>query len=465
MSESSAKKCPTCGNDLRKQHFSPASQPSPARSTSFSSSSAPSTPTRPSITPSTDLPEIDKANLTSYFVEQIGKGGVVRRGQFIIHDQNGSEIMKTKTDGRTGFKFKIFNPMDQQIGRISAGVMDVALKLLDQTDRLLGTIDFGDPTPPYMKLTTPQGQYEISQINHSSDGMVFDLRDQRGEFIFRAIQQSENKYRIDTTNTFDVQLLGMISISLGFYYFKRLILERESSVYHTQSQPQPVKLVDDQPYTGAAPALFKIRRKGRGSKWEIKDENKKKFFEVKNELAGLRNQRRANRLAKEANTGKIMEVTLYTLQDAQKTSIGEISVVSNYPQEGFCTARIKNSSGNNLATLQAPSKAVQYSYNLIHFPYHEREPANPELYQVETGSDSFHLVLTQEQKTMMRLKSYYISQVDILDSHDKKCLSLSSLSQRRGKFEATLYQGMSPLVANSLVVLLSTAIWPLVSSI
>ena len=220
---------------------------------------------------------------------------------------------------------------------------------------------------------------------------------------------------------------------------------------------QKISIVDDEPYTGASPALFKIKRKRNGAKWEIKDENKKKVLQVRNELAGLRKQRRANQLAKEANTGKIMNVLLYTLQDAQKASTGEINVVSNYPHAGFCTTRIKNASGNTLAILQTPSKKTSFIYYLLSFPNHSSESANLELYQIETGSDSFHLDVTQKVKKIFGLTAYNISQVDILDSHDEKCLSLV---KRRGKFETTLYQGMSPLVANSLAILFATAIWP-----
>ncbi|MHA2289561.1 MAG: hypothetical protein ACXABG_12315 [Promethearchaeota archaeon] len=251
-----------------------------------------------------------------------------------------------------------------------------------------------------------------------------------------------------------------------------------------QSQPDlEAKLVDDQPYAGAAPALFKIKRKGRGSKWEIKDENKKKFLEAKyviwthsiwrrileRVILGPRFGRKSKRLEKEIKAGNIKEFTLYTLQDAQKSAFGEISaVVSNNLNEkqlrlalrGLGSFRIKNSSGNNLATLQGPFKSRTY---------YSRELVNPELYQIETGSESFHLDVTQEERrvNLSGIGKYnYISNIDILDSRNKKCLSLiprRSFFHGR-QFEATLFQGMSPLVANSLVVLLAQSIWPATTS-
>ncbi|MHA1978242.1 MAG: hypothetical protein ACW98I_15155 [Candidatus Hodarchaeales archaeon] len=220
---------------------------------------------------------------------------------------------------------------------------------------------------------------------------------------------------------------------------------------------QKINLIDDESYTGGIPALFKVKRKSNGAKWEIKDENKKKVMQVKNELAGLRKQRQANQLAKDAYAGKRMEVPLYTLQDAKKATIGEISVVTNFPEAGFCTTKINNISGNTLATLQAPSQKTNFIYYLISFTKTSPETEYPKLYQIETKLDSFHLAVTQKISNFLGLKAYSISDISILDSRDEKCLSLV---HKRGKFETTLYQEMSLLVANSLAILFATAIWP-----
>ena len=87
------------------------------------------------------------------------------------------------------------------------------------------------------------------------------------------------------------------------------------------------------------------------------------------------------------------EQRILSFQDAQKSALGEISmVVRKLPDsnlDGFFS-RIKNSSGNTLVTLQAPESPQ------FHRHYFTKEPVNPELYQIESGSESFHLDVTQE---------------------------------------------------------------------
>ena len=140
---------------------------------------------------------------------------------------------------------------------------------------------------------------------------------------------------------------------------------------------------------------------------------------------------------------------MWTLQDAQKSSFGDISIVFNYPQEGDVSCRIKNSSGNILGTFLTPYKKREDKMRL---------PVNIKLYQIETGSGSFHLDVTQEIRG--RIKANHVSNIDILDLHDEKCLSLCQTGGWGIQFEATLYQGMSPFVANSLIVLIAHAMWP-----
>lgn len=220
-------------------------------------------------------------------------------------------------------------------------------------------------------------------------------------------------------------------------------------------QPQPdleTTFVDDKPYAGA-PAFFKIKRKKRGGKWEIKDENKKKVLEAKNVLSGFRQLRKNIQLAKDMKAGKVVKTTIYTLRDAKKSDIGEISVevTPNFGSVmlGVGSFRIKDSSGNDMVSLQIRQEATRHYYN--------KEPANPEDYQIETRSDSFRLDLTQGITGRVQ-KRNLISNIDIIDSRNEKCLSL--FQKKENEFEATLFQSMSPLVANSLIVLLAQAMWP-----
>jgi len=203
------------------------------------------------------------------------------------------------------------------------------------------------------------------------------------------------------------------------------------------AEPRPdleVNLVADTPYAGAKPAIFKIKRKGSGTKLEIKDERNKKIFEAKSVVLGFRNIRKIIPLVKDLKAGKIVETTLLTLQNSNKSASGDISMVANYPHKGFISTRINNAAGHTLLAIETPE--YLFPGFLGKSSYISKEPVDTKQYQLATRSESFHLEATYHPKRN------WVEKLDILDSTDQVCLSV--IQQNDDQFAAMLLQKKFP---------------------
>ncbi|MHA2227440.1 MAG: zinc ribbon domain-containing protein [Candidatus Hodarchaeales archaeon] len=261
---------------------------------------------------------------------------------------------------------------------------------------------------------------------------------------------------------------------------------------HTQAMTtQPDSntiIVDDQVYNGNEPMLFKIKREKNGNKFEIKDGTNTKILEAKlafetGVFRSTRKHKEEAKMREEANAGNFRYVPLYTLHDAHKIPVGEISMnteiffFSNKTAEyqrrsGFYRNLyknlyteiegnlkplvIKNLNSKNLAFLNVPFSERLLSFTQRQAALPNQDRINPDQFHVETNSGSFKFNFSQEIRGKF-FKNNHIVNVDILDPQHNK--SLSIIERKKNNYEMTLYRGLSPFVAQSIAFLISHVVW------
>jgi hypothetical protein len=190
-------------------------------------------------------------------------------------------------------------------------------------------------------------------------------------------------------------------------------------------------------------------------------------------------------MQEEAYVGNFRYVPLYTFYDAQKIPVGEISMnteifcriqnwIAEYvvgPRSKFDANRkivnteilgdikpliIKDSNSQNLALVNVPISERLYEFNHRHHYLPNQGQINPDQFHVVTNSGSFEFNFSQEIRGKI-FKNNHVINVDILDPKLNK--SLSIIERKKNNYEMTLYQGLSPFVAQSIACLISHVVW------
>ncbi|MHA2290955.1 MAG: zinc ribbon domain-containing protein [Candidatus Hodarchaeales archaeon] len=462
-----AKFCTSCGKKLQQRPSSPSL----------------STP----VQPTTDENSLtgSRPDFKHYPVERKGRLGLFGKEMCpVIRDQGGNILLISKSGGKIGWKFKVFDSKDMEVGRIDGGNYGKNFKIFDQSNLEIASIsnaNIGSQSGDLaldsmisggkMSIQTPQGIYTVSG-KFIAGGIVHEAIDEQGELAFQLIELSDGQLRIESKGNINPTILGMICIPL-LVKLKIEMKARKRGFYDPPiKNPEPVILVDDPIYNeGRIPAIFRIKRKEFGEKFEIKDGNNKQvLIAVLAIEKGFRYQhfKMWKKIKDEAKVGIFRDMTLYTLHDAQKQPMGEISLNTAFFQVNPAHHKpliIKDSYGKNLAFLNAPFKARLLdgftTSSGIHDQSESYSLANkgeiyPDQFHVETSSGHFEIDVVQKIRGRI-FKFYHALNVDVLNPQRNK--SLSIIERKKNNYEMTLYQGLSPFVAQSIAFLISHVVW------
>ena len=231
--------------------------------------------------------------------------------------------------------------------------------------------------------------------------------------------------------------------------------------FKTKHSNSEKKFIEDVPFNGTQPLLFKIKRIKNGRKFEIKNEQGKKVFEAKMPFkTGMMVIRNLSKMFDKALVGDYKDITVFVLHDPQKESVGEIVIntadIFNL-QKGIKYLKpveINNSNGELLALLD-----ISYKERIDMFVSgrnHEKK-IDQDHCSVETNLGKFTFEILQEIHGKFS-KTNLVVKVEILDSNLNN--SISIVKTNKNNYEMRLYQGFSPLIAQSLTCLISHVMWP-----
>lgn len=279
-----------------------------------------------------------RSDFMHYFVERTGRMGL----SYIIRDQGGNILLKTKRIAGFGYKYKALDSNEMEIGRINVSADGSDSKVLNQSKSEIASIrcNLWKASSGEMQIQTPQAQYTIVD-KILVDGIVLEAMDKQDELAFQLIERSGGQLWIESKGKISPSILGMIcmpllaNLKLKIDAYKRLM--KHGSVYDQYiKKPEPVILVEDQIYNDNDPVIFSIKRNKNGKKFQIKDRNNKKVLEARLAFStGILGGwlKTMSKITDETKLSIFREITLYTLHDAQKRPVGEISLNTAFFQE------------------------------------------------------------------------------------------------------------------------------------